>query len=73
MTAVNACDNKSSANFWLPLCKDNSEERCMAFMQAMADANTFSSEELGKPLYCAPHAITVGEMREIIVASNKKR
>ena len=38
-------------------------------MQAMADANTFSSEKWGKPIYCVPHSITVEEMRGIIVAS----
>ena len=69
VTAVNAYDNRSSANFWLPLCKDKNDEGCLAFMQAMADANTFSSEKWGKPIYCVPHSITVEEMRAIIVAS----
>jgi hypothetical protein len=70
MTGSAVAEADTSGTRWLANCVEAAPKNapCIGYIAAMQDMNEMLADVFERPLWCAPKAVTVGKLRQVIVS-----
>ena len=69
MTSCATADD-ATGSYWMKKCSEAAPKnaKCLGYLNAIRDMNQMLTEVFEQPLWCAPKAVTVGQLRHVILS-----